>query len=158
MLHILYRKEYEHAAKELQTLLKRKGTQHDKLYYAAQIAQSYPHVNPKKLVKMVEHQELMEAAYVGNLGVMELVKFNKKASEEQKNKLKQHIKNKEHDKMRDLIKNVTGVKLHKSMHEEVKPDILPPSGAGQQGTDRLAKNYFNGTPGQSYKKFREYIK
>lgn len=158
MLHILYRKEYEHAAKELQTLLKRKGTQHDKLYYAAQISQSYPHVDPKKLVRMVEHQELQEAAYAGNLGVMELMKFHKNASQKQKTMLKSHIQNKEHDKMRKLVADVTGVKLHKIVNEEVKPDILPKSGAGQQGTDELAKTYFNGTPGQSYKKFRDYIK
>lgn len=107
---------------------------------------------------MLEFREFQEAAYAGNLGVMELVKFNQKASKDQKEKLKQHIKNREHDKMRNLVADVTGVKLHKIVHEEVKPDILPPSGAGQDGTDRLAKNYIQNTPGQNYKKFRQYIK
>jgi hypothetical protein len=158
MLHLLYRKEYQHAAKELEALLKRKGIQHDKLYYAAQIAQSYPHVDPKKLVRMVEHQELQEASYIGNFGIMELVKFQKKASQKQKDMLQSHIKNRDHDKMRKLVADVTGVHLHKIVKEEVKPDILPPSGAGQDGTDRLAKNYIQNTPGQNYKKFRDYIK
>lgn len=107
---------------------------------------------------MLKYQEFYEASYVGNLGAMELVKFHQKASKEQKEKLKQHIQNKEHQKMRDLIKNVTGVKLHKSMHEEVKPDILPKAGAGQWGTDTLVKTYIKDTPRQNFKKFREYIK
>ena len=107
---------------------------------------------------MLSYQEFYEASYVGNLGAMELVKFHQKASKEQKNKLKQHIQNKEHQKMRDLIMNVTGVKLHKSVHEQVKSDILPKAGAGQDGTDELTKTYMKDTPGQNYKKFREYIK
>jgi hypothetical protein len=53
---------------------------------------------------------------------------------------------------------VTGVKLHKSVHEQVKSDILPKAGAGQDGTDELTKTYMKDTPGQNYKKFREYIK
>jgi hypothetical protein len=57
-----------------------------------------------------------------------------------------------------LIADVTGVKLHKSMHEEIKSDILPKSGAGQDGTDELVKTYMRDTPGQKYKKFRDYIK
>ena len=107
---------------------------------------------------MLRYQEFYEASYVGNLGAMELVKFHQKASKEQKDKLKQHIQNKEHQKMRDLIMNVTGVKLHKSVHEEIKPDILPKAGAGQDGTDTLVKSYMRDTPGQKYKKFSEYIK
>jgi hypothetical protein len=158
MLSFLYKKEYEKAANDLRDLLKRKGKRHDPLYYAAQIAQSYPHVNPKKLVKMIEHQELMEASYVGNIAIIEFIKFQKKASQKQKDMLQLHIKNKEYDKMRNLVADVTGVKLHKSVHEEIKPDILPKSGAGQDGTDTLVKTYMKDTPGQSYKKFRDYIK
>lgn len=95
MLHILYRKEYQHAAKQLKDVLARKKREHNKIYYAARIAQSYPHVDPKRLVRMVE---------------------------------------------------------------AISPDILPKSGAGQDGTDELAKTYIKATPGQNYKKFREYIK
>jgi hypothetical protein len=158
MLHILYKKEYEKAANDLKELLKRKGKRHDPLYYAAQISQSYPHVNPKKLVKMIEQQELQEAAYAGNLGIMELIKFQKKASQKQKDMLQSHIRNKQHDKMRKLVADVTGVKLHKIVNEEIKPDILPKAGAGQDGTETLVKSYMKDTPGQNYKKFRDYIK
>jgi hypothetical protein len=158
MLHILYKKEYEKAANDLKDLLKRKGKRHDALYYAAQIAQSYPHVNPKKLVKMIEQHELQEAAYAGNIGIMELIKFQKKASQKQKDMLQLHIQNKQHEKMRKLVADVTGVKLQKIVNEEIKPDILPKAGAGQDGTDTLVKTYMKDTPGQSYKKFRDYIK
>jgi hypothetical protein len=107
---------------------------------------------------MLKFQEFNESSYAGNLGVMELVKFNQKASKDQKEKLKQHIKNKEHDKIRSLIKDVTGVHLHPIVKEEIDSDILPKSGAGQDGTDELVKTYIKNTPGQSYKKFRDYIK
>jgi hypothetical protein len=222
MLHILYKKEYDKALSDLKELLKRKGKQHDSLYYASQIAKSYPHVNPRKLVKMIEQKELEEAAYAGNIGIMELIKFQKNASQKQKSMLQSHIQNKHHEKMRKLVADVTGVKLHKSVNEslehtfsksnpppmhivirnyyyltdrgykeheitnyfnkqfgmklkkgditkhiaknlhsfkeEIKPDILPKAGAGQDGTDELVKTYMKDTPGQSYKKFRDYIK
>lgn len=106
MLHFLYKKEYEKAAEDLRNLLKRKGKQHSAIYYASRVSSSYAHVDPKRLVKMVEQKELVKVTY----------------------------------------------------NEEVKPDILPVSGAGQQGTDVLVKNYMRNTPGQSYKKFKEYIK
>jgi hypothetical protein len=96
MLSFLYKKEYEKAASDLKDLLKRKGKQHDELYYASQISKSYPHVDARKLAKMVK--------------------------------------------------------------EEISPDILPKSGAGQDGTDELVKTYMKATPGQSYKKFKDYIK
>jgi len=222
MLSFLYKKEYEKAANDLRDLLKRKDKRHDALYYAAQISKSYSHVDPKKLVKMVEHKELMEAAYLGNLGIMELIKFQKKASQKQKSMLQSYIQNKNDKKMRELIADVTGIKLKKivnesledhfskknpppmhivirnyyhltdkgykeheirnhfnkhfdmklkkgdierhivknlhSFKEEIKPDILPKAGAGQDGTDELVKTYMRDTPGQKYKKFRDYIK
>jgi hypothetical protein len=118
--------------------------------------------NAKKINTTVKtsmrFHEFTEATYVGNLGVMELVKFNQKASQKQKDMLQSHIKNKQHDKMKNLIADVTGVKLHKSMHEEIKPDILPKAGAGQDGTDELVKTYMKDTPGQNFKKFKDYIK
>lgn len=107
---------------------------------------------------MLKYQEFQEASYAGNLGVMELIHFNKKASNEQKQRLKQHIQNKEHEKMRNLVKDVTGVKLHQIVKEIVKPDILPKAGAGQWGTDELNKTYIKDTPGQNYAKFKQYIK
>lgn len=107
---------------------------------------------------MLKYQEFNEATYAGNLGVMELVKFHSKASKEQKQELKKHIQNKQHDKMRKLVANVTGIKLHPIVKEEIKPDILPKAGAGQDGTDTLVKSYTRDTPGQNYKKFKQYIK
>jgi len=101
--------------------------------------------------------EFNEAVYNGNVGIMELIQFHKKASQKQKSMLQSHIKSGNDKKVRDLIADVTGVKLKKIV-EEVKPDILPKSGAGQDGTDELVKSYTNDTPGQSYKKFKSYIK
>ena len=99
-----------------------------------------------------------EAAYVGNIGMMELIKFHKKATDEQKKKLQQYVKNKEGSKAWQHIQQVTNTKLHKSVNEEKKspnPDILPVSGAGQWGTNTLVNNYKKNTPGQ-VKSFKEY--
>lgn len=42
--------------------------------------------------------------------------------------------------------------------EEIKPDILPKSGAGAWGTDELVKTYMKDTPGQKITRFKEYTK
>jgi 1,6-anhydro-N-acetylmuramate kinase len=98
-----------------------------------------------------------EAAYVGNIGAMEMFKFYQKASEEQKRKLKTLIGDKKNKDAWKLVQDVTGVKLHKSVNESKQsPDILPVSGAGQDGTDTLRKKYQNNTPGQKVKSFTEY--
>lgn len=102
--------------------------------------------------------ELNEAAYVGNIGVMELVKFYEKASQKQRDMLKSFIKNKNNKEAWKLVQDVTGVKLHKSVSEEKNPDILPKSGAGQDGTDTLVQSYMRDTPGQNYKRFKRYLK
>jgi hypothetical protein len=107
---------------------------------------------------MLSFQEFNEAVYAGNVGFMELVNFHKKATTEQKKQLQSHIQNKKHEEFRNLIKSVTGVKLHKSVNEKIDPDILPKSGAGQDGTGELVKTYMKDTPGQNIKKYREYIK
>ena len=60
-----------------------------------------------------------EAAYEGNLGFQELVKFHSKVHTTTKEELSSHIKNKKHKEFRDLIHSVTGVKLHKSVNEDV---------------------------------------
>jgi hypothetical protein len=100
-----------------------------------------------------------EASYVGNIGAMEMFKFFNIATKEQKNKLKSLIDKKDNKKAWELVQQVTGVKLHKSINEEVKPDILPKSGAGQDGTNELVNNYKNDTPGQGkIKSFRDYRK
>jgi len=105
---------------------------------------------------MLSYNEFNEAAYIGNIGAMELVKFHRSATSEQKKQLKSHIQNKNRKEAWNLVRDVTGVKLHKSVGEEVKPDILPPSGAGQWGTDRARNKYLNGTPGQGFKLYKKY--
>ena len=104
-------------------------------------------------------KELLEAAYEGNIGIMELMKFHKTANDKQKKELQNHLKNKNHTGAWKLVQNVTGVKLHKSVAEEKQvpnPDILPKSGAGQDGTDTLVQSYTRDTPGQQSKKVKTF--
>jgi hypothetical protein len=105
-------------------------------------------------------ESLAEAAYEGNIGIMELIKFKQKATDEQKKAFDDHVKNQRHKEAWDVVSGVTGTKLHKSVHEEVKKDILPKAGAGQQGTDVLVDTYIKDTPGQTrkYLSFKEYKK
>jgi len=118
----------------------------------------------KKQEQRIEYfkNDLREASYAGNIGVMEIFKFHQKATQEQKKKLQQHINNKKHKEAWDLIQRVSGVKLHPSVYESknISPDILPVSGAGQDGTDTLVNNYKNATPGQGkkLKTFKQYNK
>ena len=109
-------------------------------------------------MKFNEFNELMEASYSGNIGIMELIKFKQKATPEQKKKFDSLMQQKKAKEVWELVQDVTGVKLHNSIHEESKPDILPKSGAGAWGTDTLANNYKKNTPGQNIKKFKDYRK
>lgn len=95
-------------------------------------------------------QQLAEAAYAGNIGIMELIKFKQKATPQQKKEFDDLLSKKKNKEIWELVQQVTGVQLHKSVHEakNVKPDILPVSGAGQEGTDTLVKTYKRDTPGQ----------
>ena len=98
-----------------------------------------------------------EAAYVGNIGAMEMFKFYQKATEEQKRKLKTLIGDKKNKDAWKLVQDVTGVKLHKSVNEAKQcSDILPVSGAGQDGTPELRKKYQKETPGQKVMSFTDY--
>ena len=180
------------------------------------------------VVRVIANRRVLkEAAYAGNIGIMELIKFKQKASDSQKKQFDAHVKNKKHKEAWELVQHVTGVKLHKSVHEgvgqldevsvakykhlgatnntthfikniktgevvsphrsrqdaedsmvsmtsdhrivrakktpvkeEVKSDILPKSGAGQDGTDTLLKSYMRDTPGQGkkVKSFKDYSK
>jgi len=101
-------------------------------------------------------QQLDEASYAGNIGMMELVKFYSKASPKDKSMLQSLIKHKKNNEAWKLVQDVTGVKLHKSVNEVVKPDVLPKAGGGQWGTDELANTYKNDTPGQNITKFKDY--
>lgn len=94
---------------------------------------------------------LHEAAYAGNIGIMELIKFKKNANQKERDEFDSHLKNKRHKEAWDVVQRVTGTKLHKSVSEEKKspnPDILPVAGAGQWGTKHLANKYKKDTPGQ----------
>ena len=42
--------------------------------------------------------------------------------------------------------------------KNIKPDILPKSGAGAEGTDTLVNSYKKDTPGQNIRPFKDYIK
>ena len=106
-------------------------------------------------VRQIQEQ-LDEATYAGNIGMMELVKFYSKASPKDKSMLQSLIKRKKNDEAWKLVQDVTGVKLHKSVNEVVKPDILPKAGAGQWGTDELVNTYKNVTPGQNITKFKDF--
>lgn len=106
--------------------------------------------------RAVKSTKLNEVAYAGNIGIMELIKFKQKASQKQKDMLQSHIKNKKHKEAWKLVQDVTGVKLHKSVSENVSPDILPKAGAGQWGTDELKNTYLKDTPGQKIARFKDY--
>jgi len=90
-----------------------------------------------------------EAAYVGNIGIMELMKFHSKATPEQKKKFDSLVKSKKNKEAWNMVQDVTGVKLHKSVMEE--------HGAGEDGSDKLRKKYQKDTPGQKVKSFTEYV-
>jgi hypothetical protein len=99
---------------------------------------------------MLNFNEFNEAVYAGNVGVMELIQFHKKATPAQKKQLQSHIQNKKHKEFRDLIQNVTGVKLHKSVNE--KQEFVSKAGAGEEGRIELVRRYTKDTPGQKMKK------
>jgi cell fate (sporulation/competence/biofilm development) regulator YlbF (YheA/YmcA/DUF963 family) len=90
-----------------------------------------------------------EASYVGNIGIMELIKFHSKATPEQKKKFDNLVKSKKNKEAWDMIQDVTGIKLHKSVHEE--------HGAGEDGSSELRKKYQKDTPGQKVKSFADYV-
>lgn len=54
----------------------------------------------------------IKSDYKNPIGIMELVKFHKIASKEQKNELKKHLNSGDHKKALDLIGSVTNTKLY----------------------------------------------
>lgn len=63
-------------------------------------------------MKLEELKKLDEASYPGNIGMMEMFTFYQKATEEQKNKMKQLLSKKKFEEAWEFLQNVTGVKLH----------------------------------------------
>jgi hypothetical protein len=66
------------------------------------------------MLSFSEFSIITEAAYKGNIGVMEVIKFRNNATPEQINQFHDHIDKKEHEKAWKLVQKVTGVKLHPS--------------------------------------------
>ena len=64
-------------------------------------------------MKISKVLELQEAAYEGNIGIMELHKFYQIASNDQIRKLRELINTNQVQKAWDLIQRVTGEKLKK---------------------------------------------
>ena len=56
-------------------------------------------------------KKIQEAAYAGNIGMMEVMKFHQKATPEQKKEFKSHMANNKHGDAWKLIQDVSGVKL-----------------------------------------------
>jgi hypothetical protein len=127
-----------------------KKTQKPLAYYKGEGKPSDEWVNKQEARIQFFKHGMSEAAYAGNIGIMELIKFKQKASPAEKKKFDDHVKNNRSKEAWKVVQDVTGVKLHKSIHESknIKPDILPKSGAGQWGTDELTKTYMRDTPGQ----------
>lgn len=64
--------------------------------------------------------DLYEASYAGNIGIMEMVKFHRMATSEQKARLSELIKSGEQEKAWEYLQSVTGVKLQKESKEPEK--------------------------------------
>lgn len=60
---VLYSGEYKQALNTLENILKRKKDGKSPLYYAARVAQSYPHVDAKELLKMTNKGNITEASW-----------------------------------------------------------------------------------------------
>ena len=63
-------------------------------------------------MKLHHLKPLDEAAYPGNLGMMEMFAFYQKASDEEKRKMKDFISKKLFKDAWELLQKVTGVKLN----------------------------------------------
>jgi predicted kinase len=64
--------------------------------------------------------KISEAAYEGNIGMMEVMKFNQKATDDQKKKFKEHLANKNHKEAWKMIQHVSGTKLIGKQFEETQ--------------------------------------
>jgi predicted ABC-type ATPase len=71
-------------------------------------------------VSNVGKGKISEAAYEGNIGMMEVMKFHQKATDDQKKKFKEHLANKNHKEAWKMIQHVSGTKLVGKQFEEVQ--------------------------------------
>lgn len=63
------------------------------------------------MISFKDYRFINELVYSGNIGVMEMIKFHRIASNEEKKQMKEHLKNQENDKALELLNKVTGAKL-----------------------------------------------
>lgn len=92
------------------------------------------------IIKFGQYCVICEAAYNGNIGIMELIKFYEKASPDVVKKVKALIAKRDSAAAWDIIQKTLGVKLHKSVNEE--------NTQGDIGTRKLALHHLRFTPGQ----------
>ena len=71
-------------------------------------------------VSNVGKGKISEAAYEGNIGMMEVMKFHQKATDDQKKKFKEHLANKNHKEAWKMIQHVSGTKLVGKQFEETE--------------------------------------
>jgi predicted ABC-type ATPase len=71
-------------------------------------------------VSNVGKGKISEAAYEGNIGMMEVMKFHQKATDDQKKKFKEHLANKNHKEAWKMIQHVSGTKLVGKQFEETQ--------------------------------------
>jgi dephospho-CoA kinase len=64
--------------------------------------------------------KISEAAYPGNIGMMEVMKFHQKATDEQKKQFKKHMADKNHKEAWKLVQHVSGTKLIGKQFEEIE--------------------------------------
>jgi hypothetical protein len=63
-------------------------------------------------MKINAAMRLLALSYSGNIGMMEMMKFYKVATPEQKQQMQSYISQKKYDKGWKLLQDVTGVRLH----------------------------------------------
>ena len=68
---------------------------------------------------------LYEASYAGNIGIMEMVKFHRMASPEQKAELNALLRNQKQEEAWEFIQSVTGVKLHNENQTKLVAKKIP---------------------------------
>ncbi len=175
----LFHGSYIKAAKHLKAVLdkeKAAGNRNiDRHHLAFEVAKLHRGVNHRKLEQMVETfdilanlgynllTEIVDVPGYKPVGIAEFFRFmsHPKIPKEDKDEVKRlsvaHANEPKvgHDqKIREMFDkhgiSLSGV-VKKKVDEEIKPDILPVSGAGQDGTDILVNNYRKATPGQFQK-------
>lgn len=133
---MVFSSEYKDALKALKELIARKKTSgkmaHDKLYYAARVAQSYKHVDAKKLASMMEEVESIDEE-------LKLWKFNpttglwrveRTVSPETQEKWLEIFKKDDPKGKYIVSKNKPGAKAHLKEEDEKDPPLNQPKRGG----------------------------